>query len=400
MATRKKTVLAFLPQGGESTLRILDGVHDVARSRPWTFSAVECRNNGNGTLRMLRSPGGGTIEEMLDKINPDGVIVVHNVVEASALRRPGRRAFPVVYIDRPVGTTAPRRAPHVCVFGEDTSFARLAATELFRSGFHDFAFLPWPDDPPWSRGRGKSFARLVADAGKTFHPFQAPPVSGGATYLLAHIAPFLDILPKPCGLFAANDPLGEAALRVCAQRGWAVPQDVAIVGVDNIEFICEGTSPTLSSISRNWQGEGRAAAELLDEWMLDPGRRPPSRAVPALHVVRRASTFFAADRRVARAMEFIRLHACDEDFGPRDVVREMGCSRTLADTLFRKVGGHSILDEIHGVRLARARELLLAGKPTDFVAAACGYASYDDFRRVFRKRMGATARQWTLKHPV
>jgi LacI family transcriptional regulator len=181
-----------------------------------------------------------------------------------------------------------------------------------------------------------------------------------------------------------------------------VPQDVAIVGVDNIEFICEGTSPTLSSISRNWQGEGSAAAELLEEWMLDPGRRPPSRAVSALHVVRRASTFFAADRRVARAMEFIRLHACDEDFGPRDVVREMGCSRTLADTLFRKVGGHSILDEIHGVRLARAKELLLLGKSADFVAAACGYASYDDFCRVFKRRVGSTVRKWTLgqKRPV
>ena len=400
MATRTKTVLVFLPQGGESVLRILGGVQDVARSRPWKFSAVECRNTGNGKLRMFRSPGGGTVAEMLDKINPDGIIVVHNVVEASALRRPGRRSVPVVFIDRPVGTAAPRRAPHVCVFGEDASFARLAADELFRSGFRDYAFLPWPEDPPWSRGRGKCFARLVTAAGKTFHPFQTPSGGGDATYLLAHIAPFLATLPKPCGLFAANDPVGEAALRVCAQRGWAVPQDFAIVGVDNIEFICEGTAPTLSSISRNWQSEGRAAAELLDEWMADPERHPPSRAVPALHVVRRASTFFAADRRVARAMEFIRLHACDEGFGPRDVVREMGCSRTLADTLFRKVGGHSILDAIHGVRLARARELLLAGKPTDVVAAACGYASYDDFRRVFRNRMGATARQWTLKHSV
>ena len=101
-------------------------------------------------------------------------------------------------------------------------------------------------------------------------------------------------------------------------------------------------------------------------------------------------------------MEFIRRHACEEGFGPRDVVHEMGCSRTLADTLFRKVDGRTILDEIHGVRLARAKELLLLGKSADFVASECGYASYDDFCRVFKRRVGSTVRKWTLaeKSPV
>ena len=80
----------------------------------------------------------------------------------------------------------------------------------------------------------------------------------------------------------------------------------------------------------------------------------------------------------------------------------MGCSRTLADTLFRRVVGRTILDEIHAVRLVRAKELLVMGKPADFVAAACGYTSYDDFCRVFKGRVGATVRKWTVaqKHPV
>ncbi len=402
MSTRSKTVLAFLPSGGENEVRILGGIQDVALSRHWAFSSAECRDGGNGALRILRSPDGGTVGEMLAKINPDGVIVIHNAVKPSTLRQPGRRAMPTVFIDRPVGIKASRRTFPVCVFGEDASFARLAAAELFRSGFRDYAFLTYPDDPPWSRERGKCFARIIAEAGMAFHPFPAPSGGNGATYLVAHVAPFLDSLPKPCGIFAANDALGEAALRVCAQRGWAVPQDIAIVGVDNLEFICEGTTPTLSSISRDWNSEGCAAAELLAEWMAEPDRRPASRIVPASHVVRRASTFFAADRRVAQAMEFIRRHACEEGFGPRDVVREMGCSRTLADSLFRKVDGRTILDEIHGVRLARAKEFLLLGKPADFVASACGYASYDDFCRVFKRRVGSTVRKWALaeKSPV
>ena len=114
----------------------------------------------------------------------------------------------------------------------------------------------------------------------------------------------------------------------------------------------------------------------------------------------RASTRFVRDRRVAQSLEFIRLHACTEKFGPRDVVREMGVSRALADRLFRSVLGHTLLEEIHAVRLARAKVLLSAGTQPDLVAAECGYASYDDFRRVFRRRVGTTARQWALAHLI
>jgi len=118
------------------------------------------------------------------------------------------------------------------------------------------------------------------------------------------------------------------------------------------------------------------------------------RTVPALGVAERASTRLLRDSRVSDAIEFIRLHACDECFSVRDVVRSMCVCRTLADRLFRTVAGRSILNEIHSVRIGRARELLAAGKKPDLVAAECGYASYDDFRRVFRQFAGTTASKW------
>jgi AraC-like DNA-binding protein len=78
----------------------------------------------------------------------------------------------------------------------------------------------------------------------------------------------------------------------------------------------------------------------------------------------------------------------------------MGVSRTLADKLFSTILGQSILEEIHSVRLARAKELLAAGTAPDIVGAECGYSSHDDFRRVFRNRVGMTIRKWMLSHPV
>ena len=195
--------------------------------------------------------------------------------------------------------------------------------------------------------------------------------------------------------------IGEEVLGACAHIGIPVPDDIAVMGVDNHEYFCESTTPTLSSIALDLRAEGRAAVELLDILMAAHGKKRPARPrrfVPARASVLRASTRFARDRRVARALEFIRLNACTEKFSPRDVVREMGVSRTLADKLFRVILGQSILEEIHSVRLARAKELLATGTAPDVVGAECGYASHDDFRRVFRNRVGMTIRKWMLAH--
>ena len=183
-------------------------------------------------------------------------------------------------------------------------------------------------------------------------------------------------------------------LRLCARLGLRVPNDVAVLGVDNRADICEETAPTLSSVPTDLAAQCDEAVALLAELMEGGARRRVVRTVPARGVVERSSTRLLRDARVARALEFIRLHACDEGFSVRDVVQSMCVCRTLADRLFRTVAGRSILNEIHSVRIGRARELLAAGIQPDLVAAKCGYASYDDFRRVFRQRTGLTPRKW------
>lgn len=295
----------------------------------------------------------------------------------------------------PCETIAPKAASVGRVRSDPKSIAAIAARALLPSGYADFAFVPSVIPLPWSLERGDAFERCIEIAGKHFHRFvRSRPTDAGA------LERWLEALPKPCGVFAANDAVGEEVLGACAQLGIAVPEAIAVIGVDDYAYFCEATSPTLSSIAMNLRGEGRAAVELLETLMASPRRSPPTRFVPARDVVPRASTRFARDRRVARALEFIRLHACTEKFGPRDVVQAMGVSRALADRLFRAVASRTILEEIHAVRLARACELLALGKPGDVVASECGYASHDDFRRVFRTRMGMTARQWMSQNSI
>lgn len=205
MAAKRKKVLAFLPGGGTNEIRVLSGVQDIARTRRFDLSVVECLKRKDGGLCFIRSPGrGGTVAEILDSVAPDGAIVAFNAIEPGMLRRTGHPSIPAVFIDRPAGEAVSGRSTPVCVFSNAASYARLAAAELFRSGFRDYAFLPWPEDPPWSRERCDAFAGVVAEEGKTFHPFR-PPRGGAAVDLVAHVAPFLESLPKPCGIFAAND---------------------------------------------------------------------------------------------------------------------------------------------------------------------------------------------------
>ena len=97
---------------------------------------------------------------------------------------------------------------------------------------------------------------------------------------------------------------------------------------------------------------------------------------------------------MAKALEFIRLNACGDGFSPRAVVAQMGVSRSLAFDLFRRVTGRTILDEIQAIRLERAKDLLRQGRRPDLVAADCGFASHDDFRRVFRRRLGLSVKAW------
>lgn len=379
-----------MPQGEAFAQAVSKGVSESAAVMHWELVTVECVRNDAG-VTVARSPvEAGSVAELVALLRPDGVIVWGNVATLSELRNAGGDMLPVAFIDRPFSANVPDAGKTGCVHGDAEAIAALAARQLLSSGWRDFAYVPYKIDSPWNRERGDAFAHCVALAGKHFRRYErrgAPPQT---------LASWLASLPKPCGVFAANDVTGEEVLVACATAGIQVPDHIAVVSVDNLRHICEATTPTLTSIAMDHLHEGRAAAALLDQWMEEPDRPPPSVAIPPLFIERRASSRLLRDRRVAKAQEFIRIHACEEGFAVTSAIREMRLGRAQAFAIFRAATGRTMLDEIHAVRIARAKELLLLGKPPDFVAAECGYASHADFRRVFRRRTGQTVRRWLL----
>lgn len=399
-APEPKTVLFAIRLVGEILPRIMSGVYRLAEARRWNLHTVVCTRDPDETLRFVRSPTSGSLADIFSLLKPDGVLDTQHIILPAEIRAAARAAGmrsvpPVVHLGEP----EPAKGA-VYVHGDPESFAKLALRELLQSGFRDFAYVPHSANAPWSVVRGEAFGRLVKLSGRRFHqcPVAAAASERGAgDDFHGEVSRFLEALPKPCGIFAANDIVGEIVLNAAHALGLGVPGEIAVVAVDDLAHVCEATRPTLSSVRRDLEEEGRAAADLLDKWLDAPSRPPRPLAVPAVSLVRRASTQFSAlhDERVSRAQEFIRNHACEDGFSPLDAIRTMFLSRSAADHLFRRVAGRPILQEIHAVRIERAMEKLRAGMAPDVVAAECGYSSYLDFRRVFRRVVGIPVGAWT-----
>ena len=225
------------------------------------------------------------------------------------------------------------------------------------------------------------------------HGFTACPGPGAAAWEREQpaLARWLAKLPRPVGLMACNDDRGREVLEACRDAGLRVPEEIAVVGVDNDELLCELADPPLSSVALNAEAGGYRAAALLDRMMRGQSRSRQRLLVEALHVVTRRSTDIVAldDAEVAAALHFIQDHA-SEPIAVSDIVEEVLISRG-AELRFRKATGRSILAEIRRVRLER-REPLAGRDRTSHLPGRRGLRirprSY--LAQAFREAFGAT----------
>jgi LacI family transcriptional regulator len=207
---------------------------------------------------------------------------------------------------------------------------------------------------------------------------------------------WLKSLPKPVGLMACNDICGREVLQACAAAGLRVPDDVAVVGVDNDELMCELSSPPLSSIALDVEKAGYEAARLLDSLM--SGHLAEERVVqvePVYVVTRQSSEIMAPDDPcVATALQYIKTHA-GQPIGVSHVVEQTNASRRTLERRFSRALGRSISSEITQRRLERAKRLLLeTDLPSYRVAAAAGFGTIKTFNRVFRRALGVSPRRF------
>ena len=361
----------------------LAGIYRYAEKSKWQVQMVQ---------------SGASAEEisyMLDIWKPIGCIVDRSLSNA---RNPTKlfHSTPVVLMDQNPKTSSRH---YSCVNHDSTATSTLAAEELLKTGVDYYSYVPHWLKTHWNRERELALAARIRKSKKRFIPWGTPSFfhNDSTARKDEFIAQRLKELPKPCGLLCANDQIAQRVLHIAAEVGLTLPRDLAIIGIDNDEFICNNTTPTLSSVLPDFQKGGYLAAELLDFVIAHSEAKPVMKFYGPLELIRRSSTrrFATADALVNRALELISDNAFDPDFHTKSLLRELKCSRSLLEMRFRAVQGHSIRDEIQMLRFDKALSLLRNPNQTIApIANLCGYASDPFFKRLFKKKTGLTMREW------
>jgi LacI family transcriptional regulator len=286
---------------------------------------------------------------------------------------------------------------------DNEQIAALAAEHLLDRGLPFCGFYGLPPSPTtvWSQARSRGFLARMGAAGKPCQEFVAWHEATQWQTLQKELIQWLTSLPRPVGIMACDDIRARHILEACRAAGLRVPHDVAVIGVDDDDLLCDFSEPTLSSVRQAARRIGLEAARLLDQLMQRPGntprsttRKPKARriVVPPIGVVARRSTqtVAVADPVIASVVRFVRERACGR-LGIRDVVRESGLSRWVLEDRFRQAVGHSIHDDIVRVRLAEAQRLLTTTDlPVKAIAKRAGAGSVSYMTTLFRRHLDTT----------
>jgi LacI family transcriptional regulator len=271
---------------------------------------------------------------------------------------------------------------------------QLAAEHLQQRCFRHFAFCGFAD-LEWSRQRRESF-RAALNGGEFFWGEYESPWDGQWSHSWeqgqSELGRWLQSLPKPVGVLACNDARGRHVVDACQRVNLAVPDEVAVIGVDDDALLCELCDPPLSSVIPNPERIGYEAAALLDRLMA--GGRPPRDEwlIPPLGVATRQSTDVLAvdDPDFAAAVRYIRQHAC-RGTSVDEVLKHVLMSRTILERKFRKYLGHSPQAEIRAVQLRRVKQLLAeTSLPLERIAPLAGYKHPEYMSIAFKRATGQT----------
>ena len=386
-----KTILLFLSGYSQAEKRGRDEIMGFARRARWRVQCVSYAQAEASRYSLVKNFGTRDIGGLLDFWKPDGCIVECGAAPR-CLQPVDFAGVPAVFLDRDP-TTLDEAA--TCICSDNGKIAAAAFEELWSTGVRNFAYAGWYSPVYWSRQRQEAFAAILASRGCKMHALDTRIPSRRTASSNARLLSSLRAMPRPLAVFAANDLVAEHVVSVCCNNGISIPNDVVVVGVDNLEDVCENAVVSISSVPQDYDGSGRIACECLDRMLANPSARPETRHIGVGKVVRRASTrALGSDKRVVAALEFIRVNAVlGIDVG--DVVKSMGCSRRTADMLFRTFCGHSILHEITEVRVERVKALLSDSQMSvSAISDTCGFSSINDLDRVFGRYAGVSPRAW------
>lgn len=383
-STRPNRRVAVVIEASNAYARgLLTGIlRHVREHEPWTVFLPE---HGRGTPPL----------ESLAKWHGDGVIArieTESTAKAVAKLRQ-RQGIPVIDV-----SAARLLADVPYVETDDAAIAAVAADHFFERDFRHFAFLG-DERFRWSDNRCRAFVEAVAAKRRDVAVFLHLRRKKSSADDDEAVEAWLAGLPKPVGLLACYDIRGRQAIDACRRAGIAVPDEVAVLGVDDDDVLCGLASPPLSSVMPDAIGAGRRAAELLEQLMRKEPVERTEWLLPPLGIAARQSTDVLAidDPLVVAAVRLIREHAC-HGIKVADVVRALKTTRRVLENRFVKRVGHTPHEEIARVQFRRVEQLLRETQLSLVaIAARAGFKHTEYMTVAFTKRHGMPPSRWRTR---
>lgn len=277
--------------------------------------------------------------------------------------------------------------------------AELAFQHLWDRGFRRFAWCGY-QFATYSDERLDAFCELVTNSGQPLSVYESrselntslTTIEQSGITDVEPLSEWLTSLERPTGLFVCNDIRGQQVLNVCRKLQIAVPDDIAVIGVDDDEAVCQLSDPPLSSVRPDAASVGYRAAEILDGMMQGVLAPQDIEVIPPARVVERLSTqvVAVADRELARVCRFIRENAC-RDIKVGDITQFSSLSRRQLERRFREELGHTPHEEITAVQVRRVKQLLIETSMTlEQIAPLAGYRHKESLSAVFKRETGET----------
>lgn len=332
------------------------------------------------------------VPDWIKKWNGDGIIAWLETPELAAMVQD--LGVPAVDVRGSSGCGLPLIDTQNEIVGD------LAAEHLMQRGFRHYAFCGFVG-ANYSDNRSHWFKKRLAEAGYECAMYEPPEISRNSRTIELEkrgllfqddLGRWLKSLPKPVGIMACNDIRGQQVLNACRRLELLVPEEVAVIGVDNDELFCELSDPALSSVALDTLRIGYESASLLDRMM--SGEKPPEQPVliPPKGIVTRRSTDVLAmdDRQLAAGARFLREHVFDP-ISVNDMARAAGMSRRVFERRFVSQMGRAPKAEVLRLRIERVKELLAdTDWPLAQISERTGFKHSEYLHTMFTQKTGTT----------
>jgi len=303
-----------------------------------------------------------------------------------------------------VDVSAARLVPELpWVETDDEAIAQAAVEHFVSRGFSQLAFCGEARFN-WSRWREKAFLHFAHQQGCEcyLYPALKSRTNSSGSRERFRLTKWIEQLPKPVAIMACYDFKGQQILDVCRELEIAVPEEVAVLGVDYDQQLCRLCTPPLSSIIPDTRRAGYEAARLLDSLMRGRENQVDKMMIPPQGIAERQSSDIYAvdDPELVLALRYIREHAC-EGINVSDVLKQVPLSRRMLESRCQRVLGRTPHSEITRIKLERTRRLLSETNLTlSEIADRTGFAHAEYLSAAFKKMTGVSPRTYRNQYGI